>query len=283
MALAPNSGYGLLNTGTTSAPKVAAPGPYTAAPTTATTTSAAPAQAPIQNPQSQQQWYTDLLKNDPILGQQLSGYNASGVSNQAALNAAQQRALIQYGSVPGGALPGVTGIDQTTRDLADQNTAGGLSTLAKIRAGYQQADQASVASEAARGILHSGAYGQHAAENLLNYNQAQDTGTQTLLDYLSGLYNGYLQQQQTLQQQAASSQGDALSRIISQITTGQITYPTTVPHVAGTDYPAFTQTVSGQTEFTPEQLATIAALPVNQPAGTTSYLGRRGPAIGAFK
>lgn len=35
--------------------------------------------------------------------------------------------------------------------------------------------------------------------------------------------------------------------------------------VAGADYPALTQTTSGQTSFTPEQIATIAALPINQP------------------
>lgn len=224
MSLAPNTGYGLLNPGTTTAPKVAAPGPYQAPPVASDPTT-------VPNTLSPTDWYQQQIGNDPILGQQLAGFNASGVSNQAGLNAAQQRALIQYGGVPDPALLakyGVAGIDATTSDLASQNTASGLSTLAKIGNAYKQADQSSVASEAARGLLHSGAYGQHAAENLLNYNQEQDTGTQALLDYLSGIYNGYLSQQQSLQNSAASAQGDALTRLIAQINAGQITYPTNV-------------------------------------------------------
>lgn len=168
--------------------------------------------------------YTTLLQNDPLLKQTLAGLNASGVSNQAGLQAAQQRALIQYGGVPSAAsLPGVTGIDQTTRDLAGQNTSAGLSTLAKLGQAHDLADQASVASEAARGVLRSGAYGQHAAENLLNYNQGQDTATQQLLDYLNGIYSGYLGQQQTLQGSAASASNDALTRLIAEIQAGLVT------------------------------------------------------------
>lgn len=168
--------------------------------------------------------YTTILQDDPLLKQTLAGLNASGVQNQAALLAAQQRALIQYGNVPAGlTAPGLGAVDQTTRDLAQQNTAAGLSTYAKLGQAHTLADQASVASEAARGLLHSGAYGQHAAENLLNYNQGQDTATQQLLDYLNGIYSGYLGQQQTLQGSAASAQSDALTRLIQQIQAGLIT------------------------------------------------------------
>lgn len=191
--------------------------------------------------------YTTLLQNDPLLKQTLAGLNASGVSNQAGLEAAQQRALIQYGGVPSAAsLPGVTGIDQTTRDLAGQNTSAGLSTLAKLGQAHQLADQASVASEAARGILHSGAYGQHAAENLQTYNQGQDTATQQLLDYLNGVYSGYLGQQQTLQGSAAGASNDALTRLIAEIQAGLVTGgtngttppppPAPTPDPANSDY-----------------------------------------------
>lgn len=46
--------------------------------------------------------------------------------------------------------------------------------------------------------------------------------------------------------------------------------------VAGAAYPAFTQTTSGQTSFTPEQLAAIAALPINQPPKKAASAGGSG-------
>lgn len=166
--------------------------------------------------------YQALLAGDPILGQTLAGYNAQGVQNMAQLTAAQQRALIQYGMVPAGQLPGVNGIDPTTQQLAEQNTTAGTSTVAALRRAYQQAQQGSDASLAARGILRSGAYGQHAAENLQGYTQAGYQSSQQLLDYLQGLYSGYLSQQQALQGQGVQATNDALARLIQQIQAGQI-------------------------------------------------------------
>ena len=169
--------------------------------------------------------YTDLLKNDTLLNNTLSGLSAQGVADQAALRAGQQKAVIGFGQVPSAILADPTvasAIDQTTRDLAQQNTQAGLSTAAKLKQAYDQATQAHVADEAARGMLRSGAYGQHSAEDLLGYNQAQDTATSQLLDYLNGLYTGYLQQQQALQGQATAASGDALNRIINEITAGLI-------------------------------------------------------------
>jgi hypothetical protein len=168
--------------------------------------------------------YGALLANDPILGQALAGFNAQGVQNKAALTAQQQRALIQYGRVPSLDLSAYgASIDPTTAQLAAQNTAAGTSTVANLQRAYQLAQQGSDASLAARGMLRSGAYGQHSAENLQGYNTAGYQADQQLMDYLQGLYSGYLQQQQGLQSQGASATSDALSRLIQQIQAGQIT------------------------------------------------------------
>jgi hypothetical protein len=166
--------------------------------------------------------YQALLANDPILGQTLAGYNAQGIQNQDQLVAGQQRALIQRGVVPTGNLPGVSGIDPTTAQLAAQNTAAGTSTQANLTRAYQQAQQGSDNSLAARGILRSGAYGQHAAENLQGYNQGGYQADQQLMDYLQGLYSGYLQQQQALRGQATTATTDAATRIFEMIKAGQI-------------------------------------------------------------
>jgi hypothetical protein len=173
--------------------------------------------------------YTDLLKNDPILGQALAGFNASGVTNQAQLQAGQARALIQRGLVPQGTLPGVSQIDPTTAALAQQNTQAGTSVEAGLQRGYAQTRQANDASLAARGILRSGAYGQHAAEDLQGLNTGEYQADQATMDYLNGLYAGYQQQQQALQQSAVQSSQDALNRIIAQIQAGQLTGGTAEP------------------------------------------------------
>lgn len=242
-----------------------------ATPATASTT---PAPPPVQ-PQSAQDYYASLLQNDQLLKQTLAGLNASGVQNQAGLQAAQQRALIQHGGVPDPTLLakyGVSGIDQTTRDLANQNTSAGLSTLAKLTQNYKLADQASVNSEAARGMLRSGEYGQHAAENLLGYNQAQDSATSQLLDYLNGIYSGYLGQQQTLQGQAGTAQQDATTRLFDEIKAGLVTHAPNVadlgvlPTGPGPVTSAFTADQNGNTGLTPATVAYLKTLPANAAA-----------------
>lgn len=253
--IAPNAAYGLLNPGTTNPA-------YPAASTTASTP-APPATSSVN--------YQALLANDPILGQALAGFNASGIQNQAQLQAGQQRALVQYGSVPSGSLPGVSGIDPTTAALAAENTKAGTSTTANLTRAYQQATQTDNASLAARGMLRSGAFGQHAADDLQNYNQAGYQASQTLQDYLSGLYSGYLQQQQALQSQSVASSQDALNRLIAEITAGQISGGTT---------PAPQATA-------PQQSApAFVAPPVPQITQTYSAPGKKpvqGPSIMAFK
>jgi len=257
------------------------------------TPAAPPAPAPFN--------YGDLLKNDPILGQALAGINASGVQNQAGLNAAQQRALIQYGSVPSVSLPGVNQIDATTRQLAAENTQAGTSTTASLQKAYQQAQQGSDASLAARGLLRSGAYGQHAAENLQGYNQGQYQATNALTDYLQGIYSGYLQQQQTLQQSGVGATNDALNRIIQLIQAGYYTGgtaapppptapppPVTAPASSGYLSPAFQKaladaavqlghpvTPTDQGNATVLTLPSSASAPVTVPLGTIPQPGKR--------
>lgn len=194
-----------------------APTPYlTPTATTATTPPGATA-APVD--------YTTLLNNDPILGQSRSNIAAAGIGNQAQLTAARRAALASYGSVPGNlTAAGNFGqdIDETTRQLAAQATSGGVSTIARLQRAYDLANQGDVANVAARGLLRSGATGQHLSDNLLGYNIAGYDAQQKLLDYLNGLWQGYQDQQQALQGQGVQAQADALSRLIEQIKAGLI-------------------------------------------------------------
>lgn len=171
--------------------------------------------------------YDSLLAGDTQLGAQNAQINAQGITNQAQLTEAQQRAFVQYGAIPGGIASALSGdlsaaTDPTTAALAQQATAGGVSTTAQLAKAYANQTQSDNASLAARGLIHSGAYGQHANDDLSNYNVAGYQAQQSLEDYLNGLYSGYQTQQQALQQQTAQDTNDALQRIITQIGNGTL-------------------------------------------------------------
>lgn len=170
--------------------------------------------------------YAKLLGNDYGLIQSNANIGAQGLTDMAALNAARQRAIAQFGSVPGqttgtGDLSGA--IDETTRQLAEQATSSGVSTTAQLRKAYDTQRQSVNSNLAARGVLRSGAYGQHANEDLSNFNLASYQASQGLMDYLSGLYSGYQAQQQSLRDKQLQAENDALNRVIAQINAGQLT------------------------------------------------------------
>lgn len=171
--------------------------------------------------------YDALTAGDPQLAATMAQINAQGVTNQAQLTAAQQAALIRYGRIPDTLTSTLSGdltpaVDDVTRGLADQSTASGFSTVAQLLKAYQNQQAGDTASLAARGLLHSGAYGQHQAEDLSNYNLAGANAQSTLMDYLNGLYSGYQTQQQALRTQATQAANDALQRQIAQIQAGQL-------------------------------------------------------------
>lgn len=220
--VAPNAGYGMLNPGTT----LPGAAPPSVAGDTSTAGGSGGSGSGGNNTAPGVVDYTTLLANDPFLSQTLRGNQAQGVQNLAQLNAQRQRALIGFGKVPAvsdaavGDLSGA--IDPTTQALANQNTQAGTSTVAQLLRAYQQKQEADTANLAARGILRSGAYNQHSTENLGGYNTAQSQATGQLLDYLTGLYQGYLQQQQALTGAGTQATSDALARLIAEIQAGLV-------------------------------------------------------------
>lgn len=185
-----------------------------------------------------------LLENDPILGQSRVNIAAAGIGNQADLTAARRAAIASYGSVPGNLGNAAGDIDETTRQLAAQATSGGVSTIARLQRALNLANEGDVANVAGRGLLRSGATGQHLSDNLLGYNVAGFDAQQKLLDYLNGLWQGYQEQQQALQGQGVQAQADALSRLIEQIKAGLLSgggsgppaAPPAAPPVSQPDY-----------------------------------------------
>lgn len=165
----------------------------------------------VSNPQAPAGFSVgDLLssiQSDPLYLQQRAQLAAEGVSDRAGLTAARQRALTLYGDVPDfGASSGMLGegfqadVNETTRQLAQQNTAAGLSTKARIEQAHKDGLAAIRNGLAARGILSSGETGyQYGRADLAN-RQASSDAQQQLLDYLSGAQSAYVQSERGRQQ-----------------------------------------------------------------------------------
>jgi len=152
--------------------------------------------------------------------------SAQGATNQANLHAQRSQALAQFGYIPAnlsGQLQGDVNsdVDQLTRQLADAATAGGTSTYAQLQKAYADQQKSDWANLAARNMVHSGAAGQHANEDLTAYQQGYASSVQKLIDYLQSAYQTYLTAQATGQQSLADATNQALQRIIAQIQAGQ--------------------------------------------------------------
>jgi hypothetical protein len=170
--------------------------------------------------------YATQLADDPILAATRQAVSAQGATNQANLTAQRRQALAQFGYIPAnlsGQLQGDVNsdVDQLTRQLADAATAGGTSTYAQLQKAYADQQKSDWASLAARNMVHSGAAGQHANEDLTAYQQGYASSVQKLIDYLQSAYQTYLTAQATGQQSLADATNQALQRIIAQIQAGQ--------------------------------------------------------------
>ena len=209
-------------------------------------------------------WYQQMLANDPQLQAILAGISAQQQAYQGQMTAAQQQALEQYGEIPAGLLNGTpyAGLfTPTVQGIADANTAGGVSTVAQLQKALADANLSSSDSLAARGLLHSGAFGQHANTNLQGYNVANYNALQTLLGGLGTDYSNYLGQQDTLNQQSSTATSDALTRILNQIAAGTLTAP-------GGDSGTKTAAPGSQTQTTDPKTTPPPAAPTLPTVGT---------------
>lgn len=170
--------------------------------------------------------YAAQLADDPILRSTREAVSAQGATNMANLHAQRSQALAQFGYIPAnlsGQLQGDVNsdVDQLTRQLADAATAGGTSTYAQLQKAYADQQKSDWANLAARGMVRSGAAGQHMNEDLTAYQQGYASSVQKLMDYLQSAYQTYLTAQASGQTSLADATNQALQRIIAQIQAGQ--------------------------------------------------------------
>lgn len=157
------------------------------------------------------------LESDPLYVQDRANLAAQRVSDLASRTAARQRAIALFGEVPdfggfGGLGEGFeSDINETTRGLAAQNTAAGLSTTARIEKAHAETLQRIKDQLAARGILSSGELPYQYDREGLAHRQVQFDSRQQLLDYLAGVQSAFVeaerQRQAALQNAAYAAAG----------------------------------------------------------------------------
>lgn len=203
---------------TSTIPKPVSVTPKVAAPPAAPSVSAAQATAPPDID------YKSMLESDPFLAEQIRVINAQRAADEAWMSEQRRRALIQFGEIPdlsttSGTLLGNynADINDTTRQLAGESTRLGLSTTAGINKAFQDAQSQYLSSLAARGMLRSGALGQHLNETTLARDQSRYTAMQELTDYMISLYQNYLGQVSQGDAAAAAATKEALDRLIAQV------------------------------------------------------------------
>lgn len=181
---------------------------------------------PLSNQLVGQQWYQQLLSDDPQLAAALQAISSQNSAYEGQAQTAEQQLLEQYGQIPSSVLGQYASIlNPTVEDLANQNTAAGTSTYAQLTKAFHDSQTASLDSLGARGLLRSGATGQEENNNLQNYNTAQYSALQTLLGGLGTDQSNLLAQQGTLNQQSEQATNDAYQRILSQIQAGTLVAP----------------------------------------------------------
>lgn len=124
---------------------------------------------------------------DPFYIQQTGLLNANWIAQQAQAQEQAQQALIRFGSVPGALDAQNPWVTDLVRQLAQQNTDAGLSSIAQIQHSADLARRNSINDLAARGMLQSGETGYQLGELGLQRSQAEYGATQSLLDYLRGV------------------------------------------------------------------------------------------------
>lgn len=181
---------------------------------------------PPKPPAGPSDYYSQLLAHDPTLQATLSSLAALGDQYGAGFGNSIQSLLEQYGAVPDNVPDALKPyITQTVRDLASTATSSGVSTLAQLAKAAAAQHDHSISSLAARGIIHSGALGQHENEDLQASNVARANALNALLGNIGQAQQGYLGNQQSLESQREGATNDALNRLYQQIQGGLIAAP----------------------------------------------------------
>ena len=157
--------------------------------------------------------FQKALEADPLYKQSLADITAASVADRAGLKGARQQAIIRFGYDDLGGLGDLGGdIDETTLNLARQNTQAGTSVGSRITKAHADAMRMMKNALAARGMLRSGELGHQVGELDLSRRQGDYDARQTLVQALSGYAAGFAQAEQARAMQRAAAAGGAAGR-----------------------------------------------------------------------
>lgn len=164
----------------------------------------------------------ELIQGDAGLKDASAALAASGTNNLNALDAQIANAYEGFGkNVDLASLAKQLGmsqadiqnaIDPGAQKLAQENTAAGTSTVARLDAANNIANQKIIASLNARGMLRSGETGYALDQQNLSYRQAESDAYQKFLGYLQQYQQGYLTAQQKNSSDLAAAYSAAADR-----------------------------------------------------------------------
>lgn len=161
--------------------------------------------------------YQSLIQGDPLYQQAQAQASAYTARNLAQLQQALQAAIAQYGALPDLSKYGISSdiiaaITPLAQQLAQQNTANGLSTVARLGNAHQQNVLSLRNNLAARGMLESGALPTLQNKENLAYSQAQQDSLMQLLNAIAGYQNSFLQSKDSIDQALQQALQDAYQR-----------------------------------------------------------------------
>jgi hypothetical protein len=174
----------------------------------------------------------DILRQDPIYNQTLQDLSAQGISDRSQADTLAQRALVQFGEVPSLegldarlAGPEFARLAGTARPLAEQNTASGMSIVARMDKLRKDNVRAIKNALASRGALRSGEAGYQLGEEQQRYSTAQYDARSQLVDLLAGIEAGYANSQRGRAGQQAAAANQGMQQVIQMYPNGPAPAP----------------------------------------------------------
>jgi hypothetical protein len=171
-----------------------------------------------------------LIEADPIYSQAKADAAAQSIADKSSRDAAMQRALGEWGDVPNfanvlsqlGLQSGdIANIDTpTVEGIAQANTTGQTSTVARLNQAYADAQRNVVNALASRGMMRSGDYAYNRNQADLTGKRAQWDATKQLVDYLTGIQSGFAAAEHARQTGLYTSLSDAYNRVLQQFPNG---------------------------------------------------------------
>ena len=153
--------------------------------------------------------YQALINADAEYSQYGAMTTAQSQADKAARDTAMRRSLEEFGQMPDfGASASSMGLSAAdlasiytpeAQGIANANTAGGTSTVARLKQAYADAQRNAINTLASRGMLRSGDTGYALNKASQTNTQSQLDARKTLLDYLAGAQSGYAEAEKTRQ------------------------------------------------------------------------------------